>query len=366
MDSRDSVRESRRNFVIGTAAAGVAALFPALRSSAQSGANPRRIDVHHHFEPDVFVAYRRAHNQGGANAAWNVNKALEEMGKGGIETSLCSITQPAFAAGTVEEIRKAVRETNEAAAKYRADYPGRFGSFAAVPMMTDIDGSLREMEYAFDTLKADGLGLMTSYPDNKWLGDPSYDPIWQEANRRKVLVYTHPTEPWCCRGLLKDVNPNILEFGADTTRTIASLIFYGTTSKFPDIKFIMSHGGGMAPYVVERFLNGTAAELVPGIVTKGQGGNGVVGSNPPKNVPKGVLYELQKLYYDTAQAANPIAMGALRKLVPMSQIVFGTDYWFRGIEETVKNLDTCGVFNAAELQAINRGNVEKMLPKYKS
>ena len=92
----------------------------------------------------------------------------------------------------------------------------------------------------------------------------------------------------------------------------------------------------------------------------------MVGSNPPKNVPKGVLYELQKMYYDTAQASNPIAMGALRKLVPMSQIVFGTDYWFRGIEETVKNLDTCGVFNVEELRGINRGNVERIIPKYKS
>jgi 6-methylsalicylate decarboxylase len=365
MRDMNSARESRRNFMIGTAAAGVATVFPAFVSSAQNAGNPRRIDVHHHFEPDVFVAYRRAHNQGGPNAAWNVNKALEEMGKGGVETSICSITQPAFAAGTVEEVRTAIRETNEAAAKYRADFPGRFGSFAAIPM-TDVEGSLREMEYALDTLKADGLGVLTSYPDNKWLGDPMFDPIWQEANRRKVVVYTHPTEPWCCRGLLKDVNPNIVEFGSDTTRTIASLIFFGTTSKFPDIKFIMSHGGGTAPYVIERFLNGTAAEIVPGKVTKGQGGNGVVGSNPPKNVPKGVLYELRKLYYDTAQAANPIAMTALRQLVPMSQIVFGTDYWFRGIEETVKNLDTCGVFNAAELRMVNRGNMEAILPKYKS
>src|SRR5438105_14901776 len=151
MEGLNSARESRRNFMIGTAAAGIAAVFPAFVRSPQNTGNPRRIDVHHHFEPDVFVAYRRAHNQGGPNAAWNVNKALEEMGKGGVETSICSITQPAFAAGTVDEVRKAIRETNEAAAKYRADYPGRFGSFAAIPM-TDIDGALRAMESALETL----------------------------------------------------------------------------------------------------------------------------------------------------------------------------------------------------------------------
>lgn len=361
----DAGRPSRRDFVVATAAASVAALFPSFRASAQNTANPRRIDVHHHFEPDAFVAYRRAYNQGGPNAAWNVNKALDDMGKGGVETSICSITTPAFSMGTVEEVRKAIRATNEAAARYRTDYPGRFGSFAALPM-TDVDGSLREMEYALDVLKADGLGLMTSYPDNKWLGHPSFDPIWEEANRRKAIVYTHPIEPWCCRGLLEGVNPNIVEFGADTTRTIASVIFSGMTSRFPDITFIMSHAGGMAPYVAERFINGTAAEFVPGIVTKGQGGSGVVGSNPPKNVPRGVLYELRKMYYDTAQASNPIAMGALRRLVPVSQIVFGTDYWFRGIEETVTNLENSGVFNADELRMINRGNVEQLIPTYRS
>ena len=364
MNSNDSVRESRRNFVIGTAALGLAALFPAFRSSAQNAPNARRIDVHHHFEPDVYVSYRKAHNQGGPNAAWNATQALEEMDKNGTATALLSITQPAFAFGQIEEVRKAVRETNEAAAKLRADNRNRFGNFAAIPM-TDIDGSLREMEYALDTLKADGLGLMTSYGD-KWLGDPQFDPIWQEANRRKAAVYTHPVEPTCCRGLLKDVAPTVVEFGADTTRTIASLIFTGTTSKYPDIKFIFSHGGGMMPFIIERFLSGTAAELAPGTVTKGAGGNGVVGSNPPKNVPKGALYEIQKMYYDTAQASNPIAMGALKKLVPVSQIVFGTDYWFRTIGETVANLVGSKVFNADELRAIDRGNVERMIPRYKS
>ena len=188
----------------------------------------------------------------------------------------------------------------------------------------------------------------------------------REPTGRKVVVYTHPIEPVCCRGLVKDINPNMIEFGTDTTRTIASLVLTGTTSKYPDIKFIMSHGGGTMPFLIERFLNGTAAELVPGTVTKGAGGTGVVGSNPPKGVPKGVLFELQKLYYDTAQASNPIAMGALKKLVPIPQIVFGSDYWFRTMEETAINLTRSQVFNAEELRAINRGNVERMLPKYKS
>ena len=131
------------------------------------------------------------------------------------------------------------------------------------------------------------------------------------------------------------------------------------------MKWIFSHAGGTTPFLIERFLNGTAEEVVPGIVTKGAGGTGVVGSNRPAHAPNGVLYELRKMYYDTAQTANPIAMRALRTLVPVSQIVFGTDFPFRTTGETGRGLITCGVFNSQELQAIDRENAVRLLPRLK-
>jgi predicted TIM-barrel fold metal-dependent hydrolase len=275
-----------------------------------------------------------------------------------------SITTPGFWFGETQEVRRVMREVNESAAKLRADKPGRFGIFAAVNMI-DPEGALREIEYAMDTLKADGLGIFTNYGENKWLGDEIFDPIWQEVNRRGLVVYIHPAEAACCRALVKGIAPTLVEYGADTTRTIGSLVLNGTTSKFPNIKFIFSHGGGHMPFVIERFVNGTAEEIVPGIVTKGQGGTGVLHSNYPAKVPKGVLYELRRQYYDTAQASNPVAMGALRKVVPVTQILYGTDYWFRTAAETGRGLVTNKVFNAEELRMINRGNVERIIPKYK-
>lgn len=206
--------------------------------------------------------------------------------------------------------------------------------------MLDPEGALKEIEYAMDTLKADGLGIFTNYGMNKWLGDAIFNPIWEEVNRRGLVVYIHPAEAACCRGMGGPA-ATLVEYGADTTRT-------------------------MMPYVIERFLGGTAEEIVPGIVTKGQGGTGVLHSGYSERVPKGALYELRRQYYDTAQASNPVAMGALRKVVPVTQILFGTDYWYRTAEETSKGLVTNGVFNAEELRMINRGNVERMLPKYKS
>jgi predicted TIM-barrel fold metal-dependent hydrolase len=113
------------------------------------------------------------------------------------------------------------------------------------------------------------------------------------------------------------------------------------------------------PFVIERFLGGAQAEIVPGIVTKGQDGP------PPKNVPGGTLAEIRKMHFDTAQVSNPVALEALKKVVPVSQILFGTDYWYRTAEETVRNLTAAKVFTDAELRAIARGNAERLLPRYK-
>ena len=200
------------------------------------------------------------------------------------------------------------------------DYPSRFGLFAAMPMPA-IDATLREIEYAFDTLKSDGIGLFTSYGD-KWLGNAAFVPVFEELNRRKALVFTHPTAANCCANLIAEVPPPMVEYGTDTTRAIASLLFTGTAGRFPDIRFIFSHAGGTAPYLTERFIR-SERNL----------------KDRAQRFPKGVLYELKKFYYDVALTANPVPLAALLKLVPVSQVLFGTDFPSGGsIEAGVKGL----------------------------
>jgi predicted TIM-barrel fold metal-dependent hydrolase len=356
---------SRRDLLGGLTAVG----FGSVLGEAQPSGNPRRIDVHHHFTPPAYLQFLKAHNQGGgvqagrggglsaAYAGWTLAEDLEDMDKTGTAVALLSITTPGFLFGEKEEIRKVSRDCNEFAAKLTADHRGRFGSFATIPL-ADAEGALHEMEYALDKLKADGIGLYSSYGDF-WLGDARLAPIYEELNRRKAVVYVHPIEANCCRNIVKDVVDTVVEYGADTTRTIASLIFSGSTTRYPDITWIFSHAGGMMPFLIERFVSGTETEVVPGIKTKGQG------NIPPARVPKGVLYELRRMYYDTAQATNPVAMGALRKVVPISQIVYGTDYWYRSAAETSRGLLTNKVFSDEELRAINRGNAERILPRYR-
>lgn len=263
-DSRGSKRRgasnvSRRDFLAAASAIGAGALVSRVPFQAWAAANPGRIDIHHHFQPDIYYDFQRAHGKGFDTNQWSLAKDLEDMDQAGTAVALLSLTTPGFTFGETSEVRKVSRGSNEAAAKLVADHPGRFGSFATIPL-ADTEGALRETEYALDTLKADGISLFSSYGD-VWLGHATFAPVYEELNRRKALVYVHPVLANCCANLsvVKDGVPNeiaMIEFGTDTTRALAGLIFSGMTTKFPDITWIFAHGGGTMPFLIERFFQG--------------------------------------------------------------------------------------------------------------
>ena len=276
---------------------------------------------------------------------WSVARTLDDMDKAGVATSILSVTTPQVGlalTGDAANAARIARESNEWAARLAQDNKGRFGSFAMLPMQTP-DGALREIAYALDVLKADGIGLLTSY-DDKWLGHPSFAPVMDELNRRKAVLYTHPTAASCCRTLQPDVPATVIEFGTDTTRTITDIVFSGTAARCPDLRFIFSHAGGTLPFLTERLVK--MPVLDPKLAAR---------------VPRGVLFELKRFYYDTAWSAHPMALASLTKLVDTSQILFGSDYPYRTGEDNVKGLIDYG-FSAGELRAIGRGNAQKLLP----
>jgi 6-methylsalicylate decarboxylase len=181
----DCGNPSRRGFLTGLAALGAGAMLPGCASTPAVAAKPHRIDIHHHIMPPVYVEELIKRGQP-RPPQWSVQRSLEDMDKSGIATSVVALMQPGAFLGEVDLDRRLAREANEFAAKMARDFPGRFGSFATLPLM-DTEGSLREIAYAFDTLKADGVGLMTSY-GTKYLGDPQFAPIWEELNRRKAAI----------------------------------------------------------------------------------------------------------------------------------------------------------------------------------
>jgi len=339
---------SRRELLIGMAAIGAGAAVPALGYAVQMGsaaaARPFRIDTHHHFTVPKLIAESTAKgvNQAGLQD-WTPQKSIDQMDKGGVATSIISISDPGVWFGDNMAARGLARECNDYAAKLIADYPGRFGLFATLPM-PDVDGALLEIEYAFDKLKADGACLLSSYA-GKYLGNPAFAPVMDELNRRKAVVFCHPYCAACgTQAVLSDAQNRGVEFVFDTTRTIVSLLSTGTVTRCPDIRFIWSHGGGTVPYITSR-LSGVAPQL-----------------------PKGVIYELQKFYYDTAQAFNPYTLPSFKKLVPASHILFGTDFPLGGGSAAAvsKGLIENGGFSESELRAIDRENALTLLPRLKT
>ena len=308
-------------------------------------AAPHRIDVHHHVTPPSLKTEKmRAGAGGGPTYAWTLEKTLEDMEKGDVRGVVISMPYPIDIWPNPKDTRGITREWNDYAAGLVRDHPGRFGQFTMLPIL-DIEGSLREIEYSYDVLKADGINLMTSIGD-KWLGDPYYDPIFAELDRRKAVVYTHPAVPDCTAGVLPEIRDAVIEFGTDTTRAITRLLFSGAAHRYPNIRWIWSHAGGTAPFLTERLVRFAQNE-------KGM----------KERVPEGVLAYLKRFYYDTAQAAHPWALASLMRLVAITQVVFGTDFPWRTAAETAQQLKEYG-FSPEELRAIDSGNIERLLPRW--
>lgn len=311
-----------------------------------------RIDVHHHYvSPEWFEAMTGHHETTykfpglKTMSTWSPAAAVEAMDEGGVQTSVLSTCTPGVWFGNREETRRLARIQNDFGAELVREHKGRYGLFGVLPL-PEVESSLKEIDYVMDTLKADGISVLSSYGD-KWLGDPSFAPIWDELNRRKAVVYSHATAPDCCRAVMPNFDPTTIEFNTDTARTIINLIETGTAERFPDIQFIFSHAGGTISALAGRYLGDQVA-------TK------TLNGDVPRNTRLG---QLRRFHYDTAASANYVMMQAMKLIVPTSQILLGTDYpWFRP-SKILAGLADAGL-TAAELQGIERENAVRLLPQF--
>jgi predicted TIM-barrel fold metal-dependent hydrolase len=265
------------------------------------------------------------------------------MDRNGIEKAITSISAPGLWFGDVNATRLLTRECNDYAARIGLEHPGRFGVFASLPL-PDVEGSLREIVYALDELKADGIGLLTNY-DGKYPGDPQFAPVFDELNRRSAVVYFHPTEAPCCHMHNLGIPAATLEFPFDTTKAVTSLLFSGTFARCRNIRFVFSHAGGTIPFLAEPIAR---LEVRPEFRA---------------SVPDGVMFELKRLYFDTALSANQLAFSALLKLVAPEQVLFGSDHPFAPestMAATVKGLSELGLA-ANVLLGIERTNAQRLL-----
>jgi 6-methylsalicylate decarboxylase len=309
-----------------------------------SSPQANRIDVHHHFFAPEYREVMEEYASRPVVRDWTLARTLEEMEKHGVATAMLSLSPPGIHRVSRERTRAIARAVNEHAAGIRAERPARFGHFASVPM-PHVDDTLAEIAHALDTLKADGIQLMTSY-GNRWPGHPDFEPVMAELDRRKALVFVHPLEPDCCRGLIDWVPPVLVEFTQDTNRCVFSLLFSGTLARYANIRFIFCHGGAGVPIFAGR-------AQVTGL-----------GRIYADRLPNGIDHELEKLHYDVALAANGPALAALFRYVPVSQVLLGSDYPFGTSGDAIRGLEEFGV-KPGDLDAIYRGNAQRLVPRLK-
>jgi 6-methylsalicylate decarboxylase len=314
---------------------------------------PKRIDVHHHVLPPNFVSALNSLSipwTGGPEVpSWSLQQAHDMMGAMGIDAAVASPSPGVYWGGDTGFAVKLARETNDFVADVVRDDPEHFGGFATIPL-PDVDASLEELEYAYDTLGLDGVVLYTSQGD-RYLGDRSYDPFFEELDRRKAIVFIHPTTiPPGADATGLTIPFGVAEFTFDTTRAVMNMLYSGTLERYPSIRYIVSHAGGTIPYLAWRIAG---ASYLPELRDRAPKTDG--------------LALLQKLYYDTALSTSEFVFGALKEFVPMSQVLFGSDFPYIGpavLQAERYGLENSKVLDDAARAAIDRGNALTLFPRF--
>jgi 6-methylsalicylate decarboxylase len=308
------------------------------------------IDVHSH--PILPFGQGAPVGPGQKQPDWSVESALAYMDEHDI--AACVLSDPDSANhATGQEARDIARRVNETLADIVARYPSRFGAVATLPGQ-DTDGAVSEIAYALDTLKMDGVTTSTSISDI-YLGEPQFDPWFEELNRRGATLFVHPTFAKATQALLIGLNPSVLEFMFDTTRMIANMVATGAKKRFSNIRIISTHGGGTIPYLVHRIqMLEHAFGVGPGRLALS---------------PEAVREGIASFYYDLTAATSEAQLGAILKLVPVSQLVMGLDFPMMPqstFAPAIADIGRYPAFNTADLQSLSYGNAGRLYPALKA
>jgi len=311
----------------------------------------RRIDVHQHILPPEYTAWLRAngiHEAGGRELpAWSAEEALAVMDQHGIATAILSVSTPGVCLepgdGRRAEVRSMARLVNEFTAQVVRDHPTRFGFFATLTL-PDVDGALAELEHAFDVLGAAGVILLAN-THGRYLGDPAEEPLLAELDRRRAVVFVHPSvlpgPP------VPGVPPFAADFLLDTTRAGYRLVQSGAVRRHANLKIILAHAGGFLPYASHRLMAALLAE----------GGRS----------PADLLEDLRSFYFDTALSGSPAALPSLLAFAKPGHVVFGSDWPYAptmAVSYFTGQLDAYAAIDAHGHALIDRTNAAVLFPQF--
>lgn len=263
-----------------------------------------RIDTHNHVVPPEYGDWLRSLGAAAGGLpipSWDPHAALEIMDRHAIATAVLSVSTPGVHLADGADARSMARHVNDYAAQMTRDHPGRFGFFATLPLPA-VDDALAELERAFDTLGANGVVLLANHR-GVYLGDPRFDPVFDELQRRRAVAFVHPSllpgiEP------IDGIPPFMADFLLDTTRAAINMTRSGTLERCPDVKILLSHAGGFVPYAAFRIALAASAS---------------------NDVLHG-LSLLKRYYFDIALSGSPTALPSLLAFTDPDHVTFGSDW----------------------------------------
>ncbi|WP_192809673.1 amidohydrolase family protein [Actinomadura rudentiformis] len=318
------------------------------RTGTAAGARPFRIDTHHHAVPAEMRKWAVEQGLlppvGGPRwGQWSLSETLDTMDRNQIAMGVASAPVPSIAFRDRAVAVSGARIINEDLANLVRDHPARFGFFACLPLL-HIDVALKEAAYALDVLEADGVMLMTN-DGTRYLGDKAFDPLFEELDRRRAVIFTHPFSLPGGHVGVPGMEDWIADFMLDTTRAAFNLVASGTMDRYRRISVILSHAGGFLPYIGGRVEHA-----------------GRTGRGPS---PAAFRRAVRRFYYDTAAPPSPYATPTLLAAAGAGQLLYGTD-WAQttadDVRHTTRGLERDPALNGRMRQAIYRGNALRLMP----
>jgi predicted TIM-barrel fold metal-dependent hydrolase len=297
-----------------------------------------RIDVHHHVVPPQYA------DDSLPIKVPNTETQLESMDHWRIRRAITSLT-PRLMLKNLNRLREVARTCNEFQARMALEHPSRFGAFALLPL-PDVDGALEEITYALDILHLDGVGLFSSVND-RYLGDPLFDPVFEELNRRNAVTFIHPTHCEAPPATNLGAPPFVVEYVFDTTRAVVNLIFTSTLKRCPDIRFIIAHGGGTVPFIAQRISMLEGHRYAKGV--------------------SDVIPTLKALYYEIASTTAGYALRSLQEVADPTHILWGSDLPFvygKRLQDEVDHWEAYDGFSADQRMAVEQENAVRLFPRF--
>jgi 6-methylsalicylate decarboxylase len=308
------------------------------------------IDTHHHMLPDFF--WRETNDShapvgGLAPLQWSKGAMISFMDDAGIDVAVMSVSTPGVHLGDSDRARSLARRCNEFAAELVHTRPDRFASFACLPL-PDVDSSLEELSYAIDALRLDGVVVFTN-SRGVYLGDPALEPVFEELERRKSVVFVHPNQSPDAAAHSLGLPDNLLDFPTDTNRAVAQMHYTNRFARTPNVKYIMSHAGGSIPYLAARFAIIDEIGFVKGAEQRGSAAD-----------------MFRRIYWDTALSATDPVLRMLRDVAGIGQVLFGTDFPYLPRALAVKarqRILESPELSPSEKEAILEGNATRLFPR---